>query len=91
MASQSDQQSSTSSPPELVSPNTWGKAERKFTNKPASEYYDPCQEFADRSLKCMKRNASDREMCGDYFQAYRDCKKQWLTQKKLGIPPHDKS
>ncbi|KAF9884167.1 Mitochondrial copper homeostasis protein [Aspergillus nanangensis] len=65
-------------------PNSWGKVERKFSNKNASEYYDPCQDFADRSLKCMKRNGSDREMCGDYFQAYRDCKKQWLTQKKFG-------
>ncbi|KAJ5485040.1 Cytochrome c oxidase-assembly factor cox23 [Penicillium diatomitis] len=48
-------------------------------SKPASEYYDPCQDFADRSLKCMKRNNFDREMCGDYFQAYRDCKKNWVS------------
>ncbi|KAL4809003.1 cytochrome c oxidase-assembly factor cox23 [Aspergillus unguis] len=81
--------SSTSSQ-ESDSPNTWGQAERKFTNKSASEYYDPCQEFADRSLRCMKRNAYDREMCGDYFQAYRDCKKQWLTQKKIGKSPVNK-
>ncbi|KAJ5811161.1 hypothetical protein N7447_010677 [Penicillium robsamsonii] len=45
----------------------WEKAEKKFTHKHASEYYDPCQDFADRSLKCMRRNASDREMCHDYF------------------------
>lgn len=37
-------------------------------SKSASEYYDPCQEFADRSIRCMRRNAGDREMCGDYFQ-----------------------
>jgi len=37
-------------------------------SKPASEFYDPCQDFADRSLKCLKRNNFDREMCGDYFQ-----------------------
>ncbi|KAL2809938.1 cytochrome c oxidase-assembly factor cox23 [Aspergillus granulosus] len=78
MASQPDQPSSASQPD-----NAWERSERKFTNKTASEYYDPCQDFADRSLKCMKRNAFDREMCHDYFQAYRDCKKQWLTQKKL--------
>ncbi|KAJ5176235.1 Cytochrome c oxidase-assembly factor cox23 [Penicillium canariense] len=46
----------------------WEKAERKFSHKTASEYYDPCQDFADRSLRCMKRNGFDREMCGDYFQ-----------------------
>ncbi|KXG52588.1 uncharacterized protein PGRI_088720 [Penicillium griseofulvum] len=56
----------------------WEKAEKKFTHKHASEYYDPCQDFADRSLKCMKRNAFERELCHDYFQAYRDCKKNWV-------------
>lgn len=40
-------------------------------SKTASEYFDPCQDFADRSLKCMKRNAYDREMCHDYFQYVR--------------------
>ncbi|PLB54464.1 cytochrome c oxidase-assembly factor cox23 [Aspergillus steynii IBT 23096] len=82
MSSQSEQQS-----PEQAHPNSWGNVERKFSNKTASEYFDPCQDFADRSLKCMKRNAYDREMCHDYFQAYRDCKKQWLTQKKLAGSP----
>ncbi|OKL64444.1 Cytochrome c oxidase-assembly factor COX23, mitochondrial [Talaromyces atroroseus] len=47
---------------------TWAKAERKFESKSASEFYDPCQEFADRSIKCMRRNAGDRDMCHDYFQ-----------------------
>ncbi|CRG87979.1 Cytochrome c oxidase-assembly factor cox23, mitochondrial [Talaromyces islandicus] len=61
----------------------WGKAEKKFEHKNASEYYDPCQEFAERSIKCMRRNAGDRDMCHDYFQAYRDCKKEWLTQRKF--------
>ncbi|KAJ5635210.1 uncharacterized protein N7484_008523 [Penicillium longicatenatum] len=46
----------------------WEKAERQFSNKTASQFYDPCQDFADRSLKCLKRNGYDREMCGDYFQ-----------------------
>ncbi|EEP79940.1 predicted protein [Uncinocarpus reesii 1704] len=59
----------------------WGKAERTFKNKSASEFFDPCQEFADRSIKCMRRNGGDRDMCGDYFQAYRDCKKAWMAQK----------
>ncbi|KAI2699635.1 hypothetical protein CBS147332_8227 [Penicillium roqueforti] len=68
----------------------WERAERKFAHKNASEYYDPCQDFADRSLKCMKRNAYEREMCHDYFQAYRDCKKNWLTQKKVSATPQPK-
>ncbi|KAH0842405.1 Cytochrome c oxidase-assembly factor COX23, mitochondrial [Fonsecaea pedrosoi] len=36
--------------------------------KRTSEYYDPCQEFANRSIKCMHRNKGDREMCQDYFK-----------------------
>ncbi|KAE8321706.1 hypothetical protein BDV39DRAFT_185291 [Aspergillus sergii] len=74
MSSTSDQHPESS---EQGHPNSWSNTERRFTNKSASEYYDPCQDFADRSLKCMKRNNFDREMCHDYFQAYRDCKKQW--------------
>ncbi|KAL1987665.1 hypothetical protein VTN96DRAFT_2906 [Rasamsonia emersonii] len=61
----------------------WQKVEKRFENKSASEYFDPCQEFADRSIKCMRRNAGDRDMCQDYFQAYRDCKKEWTIQRKL--------
>lgn len=37
-------------------------------SKNPSEYFDPCQDFADRSIKCMRRNAGDRDMCHDYFQ-----------------------
>jgi cytochrome c oxidase assembly protein subunit 23 len=55
----------------------------KINSKNASEFYDPCQDFAERSIKCMRRNAGDRDMCHDYFQAYRDCKKEWITQRKL--------
>ncbi|KAG9236906.1 cysteine alpha-hairpin motif superfamily [Amylocarpus encephaloides] len=55
------------------------KTSQKFEGKQLSEYYDPCQEAADRSLKCLHRNGGDRDMCSDYFQAYRDCKKQWVS------------
>ncbi|KFZ10808.1 hypothetical protein V502_07916 [Pseudogymnoascus sp. VKM F-4520 (FW-2644)] len=58
------------------------KTERKFEGKAYSEYFDPCQDLATRSLKCLHRNGGQREMCSDYFQAYRDCKKQWLADRK---------
>ncbi|PYH93735.1 cytochrome c oxidase-assembly factor cox23 [Aspergillus ellipticus CBS 707.79] len=82
MASQSGQQPQSA---DQVHPNAWEHVERKFTNKPASEYFDPCQDYADRSLKCMKRNGFDKEMCNDYFQAYRDCKKQWVSRNLLAL------
>lgn len=51
-----------------ISPQSIQRPLTRHYRKSASEFYDPCQEFADRSLKCMKRNAFDREMCHDYFQ-----------------------
>ncbi|KAG7002126.1 hypothetical protein G7Y79_00028g061470 [Physcia stellaris] len=62
--------------------STWTKAEKTFMGKRNSEYFDPCQDAATRSLKCLHRNGGDRDMCSDYFQAYRDCKKQWTTERK---------
>lgn len=38
------------------------------TSKRYSEYFDPCQEAANKSLKCLRRNGGDREMCQDYFE-----------------------
>jgi cytochrome c oxidase assembly protein subunit 23 len=66
------------------------KTREKFESKQPGEYLDPCQEAASRSLKCLHRNGGDREMCTDYFQAYRDCKKEgeeslvFLTDGKDG-------
>ncbi|KAG0636967.1 cytochrome c oxidase-assembly factor cox-23 [Tuber brumale] len=54
----------------------------KFKAKASSQYFDPCQEAANRSIRCLNRNAGDRTMCFDYFQAYRDCKKKWVDDMK---------
>jgi hypothetical protein len=37
-------------------------------SKAYSEYFDPCQEAADKSIRCLKRNGGDRQMCSDFFQ-----------------------
>ncbi|KAH6675262.1 cytochrome c oxidase-assembly factor cox-23, mitochondrial [Plectosphaerella plurivora] len=58
------------------------ETKQKFENKSKSLYFDPCQEAAARSIKCLNRNGGDREMCGDFFQAYRDCKQAWLDRRK---------
>ncbi|GAP92058.1 putative cytochrome c oxidase-assembly factor cox-23 [Rosellinia necatrix] len=66
-------------------PNTdpWNKeTKRKFQNKSKSEYFDPCQEAASKSIQCLNRNSGDRTMCGDYFEAYRACKKEWINKRK---------
>ncbi|KAK3677700.1 Mitochondrial copper homeostasis protein [Recurvomyces mirabilis] len=67
----------------------WEKSGSRFTGYPIDvaldikpEYFDPCQEAADRSLKCLRRNGGDRGMCTDYFQAYKDCKQKWMDEMK---------
>ena len=37
-------------------------------SKAYSEYFDPCQEAADRSIRCLKRNGGECAMCADFFQ-----------------------
>lgn len=37
-------------------------------SKDRSEFLDPCQEAALRSIRCLNRNEGDRRMCSDYFQ-----------------------
>ena len=37
-------------------------------SKSKSEYLDPCQEAAARSIRCLHRNGGDRALCQDYFQ-----------------------
>ncbi|KAK4192376.1 hypothetical protein QBC35DRAFT_485046 [Podospora australis] len=62
----------------------WTKDTRsKFEAKDRSEFLDPCQEAAAKSIRCLHRNGGDRTMCSDYFQAYRDCKKAWIDKRKV--------
>jgi hypothetical protein len=46
--------------------------------KDYSKHFDPCQEAANKSIKCLHRNPANKDLCNDYFQAYRDCKKAWV-------------
>ncbi|PNS20641.1 Cytochrome c oxidase assembly protein COX19 [Sphaceloma murrayae] len=58
----------------------WEQGASQYKAKRNSEYFDPCQEAADRSLKCLRRNGGSRDMCMDYFDAYRECKKKWQLE-----------
>ncbi|KAF1984536.1 hypothetical protein K402DRAFT_336046 [Aulographum hederae CBS 113979] len=49
-----------------------------MVRKDKSQFLDPCQEAASRSIKCLTRNGGDKEFCQDYFEAYRQCKKEWV-------------
>ena len=41
---------------------------RTDCSKAKSEYLDPCQEAAERSIRCLNRNGGDRKMCNTYFE-----------------------
>jgi cytochrome c oxidase assembly protein subunit 23 len=58
---------------------------QKFASKGPSRYYDPCQESANMSVKCLEMNNFDRDMCTEYFKAYRECKKEWMRQRRSDI------
>ncbi|EMD38845.1 hypothetical protein CERSUDRAFT_47802 [Gelatoporia subvermispora B] len=47
-----------------------------------TKFVDPCTEASKASMACMDRNDYDRDKCMDFFRAYRDCKKEWLEQRK---------
>ncbi|THU99136.1 hypothetical protein K435DRAFT_659513 [Dendrothele bispora CBS 962.96] len=54
-----------------------------FKNRPeVTKFVDPCEAASKASLTCMTKNDFDRDKCLDYFQAYRDCKKAWMDQRK---------
>ncbi|KAM3526802.1 hypothetical protein MY4038_006669 [Beauveria bassiana] len=73
----------SSKPEEGSQQSPWtGEAKQKFATKSKSEFYDPCQEAAQRSYKCLYRNNGDKSMCTDYFQAYRDCKQAWTEKRR---------
>lgn len=43
--------------------DSFGENSKRF-----SEHYDPCQEAANKSIKCIHRNAGNKDLCNDYFQ-----------------------
>ncbi|KAL0065828.1 Mitochondrial copper homeostasis protein [Marasmius tenuissimus] len=54
----------------------------QFQGKEASKFTDPCADASKASMACLNKYDYDRDKCLDYFQAYRDCKKAWLEQRK---------
>ncbi|KAH9074947.1 hypothetical protein EDB83DRAFT_2354322 [Lactarius deliciosus] len=53
-----------------------------FQKQTTSQFTDPCDEASKASMNCLNRNHYDRDKCLDFFQAYRDCKKAWMEQRK---------
>ncbi|KAG7548911.1 hypothetical protein FFLO_03203 [Filobasidium floriforme] len=51
-------------------------------NRGASKMTDPCQAAAKASQDCMDKANYNRDECLTFFQAYRDCKGKWLSQRR---------
>ena len=54
----------------------------RFAMKGETKYYDPCERSSKMSLRCLEENQDDKFKCQEFFDAYRDCKRQWLAAKK---------
>lgn len=53
-----------------------------FFSKGPSQFYDPCAEASKMSMKCLERNNYDKDMCTEYFKAYKECKQEWVSKEK---------
>ncbi|KZT59865.1 hypothetical protein CALCODRAFT_481167 [Calocera cornea HHB12733] len=47
-----------------------------------SKFVDPCAQAAKESMDCLNRHSYDRDQCLDFFQVYRDCKSEWIKQRR---------
>jgi len=54
----------------------------RWSMKEASKFYDPCEESRQASINCVLRNQDDRLVCQDFFDAYKECKKDFFDKKR---------
>lgn len=54
----------------------------KWSSKEASKFYDPCEESRQASLSCLLRNQDDKYQCQDFFDAYKECRRDFFAKKK---------
>ena len=60
---------------------------RKWTDRAVNF----CLDEANASYKCLSDNGYDKAKCEDYFEAYRNCKKEFnkikAERRRQGLPP----
>lgn len=54
----------------------------RWLTKEPSKFYDPCEQSRQALLDCILRNQDDRLVCQDFFDAYRECRKDFLKKKR---------
>ncbi|PIA18848.1 hypothetical protein COEREDRAFT_79403 [Coemansia reversa NRRL 1564] len=55
---------------------------REFLDKRPSRFMDPCAIEAKASYKCLDENNYKKSTCDSYFDAYKECKKLWMDERK---------
>lgn len=58
------------------------KHKYEWANKMPSKFYDPCEESRQASIACVLRNQVDKTVCQDFFDAYRECTRDFFAKKK---------
>ncbi|KAL6454780.1 COX23 Cytochrome c oxidase-assembly factor COX23 [Candida maltosa Xu316] len=54
----------------------------KWSMKEPSKFYDPCEESRIASMDCLYRNQEDKYACQEFFDAYRECRKDFFRKKR---------
>lgn len=54
----------------------------KWSMKEPSKFYDPCEESRMASMDCLYRNQDDKYACQEFFDAYRECRKDFFRKKR---------
>lgn len=54
----------------------------QWVNKEPSKYYNPCEESRQASINCVLRNQKDKSVCQDFFDAYRECSRDFFNKRR---------
>ncbi|PVU92136.1 hypothetical protein BB559_003826 [Furculomyces boomerangus] len=55
---------------------------KEFEKKTPGRYMNPCEIESRASLKCLEINEYKKPLCKEYFDAYIQCKKLWMEERK---------
>ncbi|KIO15647.1 hypothetical protein M407DRAFT_243695 [Tulasnella calospora MUT 4182] len=47
-----------------------------------TQFVDPCAGASKASMKCLDQNNYNKAACSAYFEAYKECKKAWMEQRR---------
>ena len=54
----------------------------RWVHKEPTKFYDPCEESRQASINCVLRNQEDRSVCQDFFDAYKECRRDFFKKRR---------